>query len=64
MELLTEISKSLQSGDHNSVADLTIRAVDSGLAAAAILNDSLIAGMAVVGKRFGAHEIFLPQVLL
>jgi 5-methyltetrahydrofolate--homocysteine methyltransferase len=54
----------LQRGDHLEVAALTQRAVDDGLAAATILNDGLLAGMDVVGRRFGAHEIFLPEVLL
>jgi 5-methyltetrahydrofolate--homocysteine methyltransferase len=58
------ISEALQRGDHLEVAALTQRAVDDGLAAATILNDGLLAGMDVVGRRFGAHEIFLPEVLL
>jgi 5-methyltetrahydrofolate--homocysteine methyltransferase len=62
--LLNEISDRLQAGDDGAVAELTVRAVAEGTAAADILDDGLIAGMTVVGRRFGAHEIFLPQVLL
>ena len=64
MELLREISESLQGGDHATVAELTGRAVTDGIPAAEILDEGLIAGMNVVGRKFGAHEIFLPQVLL
>ena len=64
MELLREISESLQGGDHTRVAELTSRAVADGIPAPEILDEALIAGMNVVGRKFGAHEIFLPQVLL
>jgi methanogenic corrinoid protein MtbC1 len=64
MELLQQISESLQRGDHEQVAELTRQAVDAGLSAAQILNDGLLAGMDVVGQRFGAHEIFLPELLI
>ena len=64
MEVLREIDESLQRGENEKVAELTQRAIDDGHGAAEILNDGLLAGMAVVGRKFGAHEIFLPEVLL
>ena len=64
MEILQRIGDALQKGDHEQVADFTQEAIDSGLEATQILNDGLMAGMDVVGKRFGAHEIFLPELLL
>ena len=64
MEILQQISESLQKGEHEQVAELTQQAIDAKLPAAQILNDGLMAGMEVVGKRFGAHEIFLPELLL
>jgi 5-methyltetrahydrofolate--homocysteine methyltransferase len=64
VDLLQQISDSLQCGEHTEVAELTDRAVASGLSAAQILDGGLLAGMDVVGRRFGAHEIFLPEVLL
>jgi 5-methyltetrahydrofolate--homocysteine methyltransferase len=64
MEILQQISEALQKGDHEQVADLTQQAIDAGLEAAQILNDGLMAGMNVVGQRFGAHEIFLPELLI
>jgi len=64
MSVLTEISENLQKGDDKKVAELTQQAIDEGLGAAQILNDGLLAGMDVVGQRFGANEIFLPEVLL
>jgi 5-methyltetrahydrofolate--homocysteine methyltransferase len=64
MDVLREIDESLQRGEDSKVAELTQRAIDDGLTASEILNDGLLAGMAVVGTKFGAHEIFLPEVLL
>ena len=64
MELLQQISESLQRGEHEQVAELTRQAIDAELPAAQILNDGLLAGMDVVGQRFGAHEIFLPELLI
>jgi len=64
MEILQQIGESLQQGEHEQVAELTRQAIDAGLPATQILNDGLMAGMDVVGQRFGAHEIFLPELLL
>jgi 5-methyltetrahydrofolate--homocysteine methyltransferase len=64
MEILKDVSESLERGDHERVAELVRRAMEDGVSVAAILNDGLIAGMNVVGEEFRAHEIFLPDVLL
>jgi 5-methyltetrahydrofolate--homocysteine methyltransferase len=64
VEILSRIKDALQNGDHTGVADLCRRAIDSGAGAAEIIDRGLLAGMDVIGRRFGAHEIFLPQVLL
>ncbi|HSL19265.1 MAG TPA: corrinoid protein [Methylomirabilota bacterium] len=64
MELLNEIGTALENGDHGRVAELVRRAVDDGVPASEIIERGLLAGMDVVGRRFGAHEIFLPDVLL
>ncbi|MFH0981650.1 MAG: corrinoid protein [Planctomycetota bacterium] len=64
MDMLAQISELLQSGDEEQVAQLTRQAIAQGIPPKQILNTGLIAGMAVVGDRFKAHEIFLPEVLL
>ena len=64
MDILQELSKSLQKGNFKEAADLTQKAIDEQLDPKAILDDGLIAGMAVIGDKFKAHEIFLPDVLL
>jgi len=64
LEILKHISESLERGEDKKVAELTVQAIEAKLAAKQILDDGLITGMTVVGKKFKAHEIFLPDVLL
>ncbi len=64
MNIFEELSKSLQSGDTEAVARLTQQAIDEKMEPKDILDNGLIAGMAVVGERFKLHKIFLPDVLL
>ena len=64
MELLEDLARSLERGDSAAVAKHTQDAIDEGLSAQVILDQGLLAGMAVVGRRFKVHEIFLPDVLL
>ncbi|HVP13179.1 MAG TPA: corrinoid protein [Phycisphaerae bacterium] len=64
MELLTQISESLQSGDDRKTAELTRQAIQRGLPPKQILDSGLIAAMNIVGQRFKCHEMFLPDVLM
>lgn len=64
MELLNQISASLQNGDDDSVFELTKQAIELDLPPKEILDNGLIAGMNIIGNKFGNHEIFLPEVLL
>jgi 5-methyltetrahydrofolate--homocysteine methyltransferase len=64
MGILSEIAAELEAGEDEKVRALTESALAQSVEAPTILNEGLIAGMEVVGKRFGAHEIFLPDVLL
>jgi len=64
MDLLNEISEALQKGDDAKVGELTQKAIDEGMEPKDILDNGLIAGMDVIGRRFRNHEIFLPEVLL
>ncbi len=64
MEILKRIASELELGEEEKVAELTRAAIQEGLPAREILDEGLIAGMNVVGAKFRAHEIFLPEVLL
>lgn len=64
MEILSQIAAALENGDRETVSASVLRALDVPVEATTILNDGLLAGMDVVGRKFRAHEIFLPDVLL
>jgi 5-methyltetrahydrofolate--homocysteine methyltransferase len=51
-------------GDRDAVQALVSAALAAGADAVTILNEGLLAGMEVVGKRFGAKEMFISEVLL
>jgi 5-methyltetrahydrofolate--homocysteine methyltransferase len=64
MDTLKLLNKSLQKGDVEKVEDLTRQAIAENREAKVILDEGLIAAMTIVGEKFKAHEIFLPDVLL
>lgn len=51
-------------GDARECARLTQEGLDEGLSPQTLLNDGLMAGMAVIGERFKANEIYVPEVLI
>jgi len=62
-ELLGRMAESLIAGKIDEVVNLTKEALDGGAAPADILDQGLLAGMDVVGQRFKAEEMFIPEVL-
>ncbi len=61
---LQAIADALIKGDRDTVANLTKAAIDEGLGPKEILEQGLIAGMSVVGVRFKANEVYVPEVLI
>ncbi len=64
MANLQAIADAVIKGDRNTVSAETEKALSSGVPAADVLNQGLVAGMEVVGKRFKANEIYVPEVLI
>ena len=62
--LMHETAYALIKGDQHEVDRLSKLALDSGFAANDILDDGLIAGMAIVGVKFRDNVIFVPEVLI
>ena len=58
------LKEAIMVGDDNVVEAQVNKALGEGSEAQDIMNNGLIAGMEVVGKRFKAGEMFLPEVLL
>mgnify|MGYP001203846550 CR=1 FL=1 len=51
-------------GDRDAVGKLVSAALEAGVEAPAILDQGLLPAMDVVGKRFGAKEMYISEVLL
>ena len=51
-------------GDAEEVTKLTEKALSENIDLNDIINNGLIAGMDVIGKRFKNNEIFIPEVML
>jgi 5-methyltetrahydrofolate--homocysteine methyltransferase len=62
--LMQEMSYAVITGDHQGVDRLTSGALEEGFSANTILDDGLVAGMAVVGVKFRDNIIFVPEVLV
>ena len=62
--IMHDIAYNLIVGKHNEVDRLTRQALDDGFHANTILDDGLIAGMAIVGIKFRDNIIFVPEVLV
>ena len=64
MSILNEISENLQKGKAKIVKELVQNALDEGIAPEAILNEGLLSGMNIVGEKFKANEVYVPEVLV
>ena len=62
--LMHETAYALITGDQHEVDRLTQQALGDGFSANDVLDDGLIAGMAVVGIKFRDNIIFVPEVLV
>ena len=61
---LEALAEALMKGNRDAVNEMTTQAVSDGTPAKDILEKGLIAGMNVIGKRFKANEIYVPEVLI
>jgi corrinoid protein of di/trimethylamine methyltransferase len=63
-DILSEISENLQIGKAKVVVELVGRALDEGIPPQKILDEGLLAGMGIIGTKFKANEVFVPEVLV
>jgi len=59
-----ELAEAVIAGDVDRAEKLTKRAVDAGADPVEIITDGLTKGMGVVGARFKAGDMFVPEVLI
>jgi len=62
-EVYGKMSEALIAGNIEEEKKLTQQALDAGNSAGDILNKGLLPGMDIVGQRFKAAEMFIPEVL-
>ena len=61
---LKALAEALIKGDRNTVVKLTQQALTENVPPQDILYKGLVAGMDVIGKRFKANEVYVPEVLI
>jgi 5-methyltetrahydrofolate--homocysteine methyltransferase len=59
-----DLADSIIKGDNIKSREIAKELVDEGASAVEILNDGLVPGMDVVGKKFKANEMYIPEVLI
>jgi len=64
MTTTEQISQTVQNGQADEVVRLIEMALNEGIEIQTILNQGLIQGMAIIGKKFKEGEIFIPEVLI
>ena len=61
---LNAISEALQKGKANDVKQMVQAAVDEGVTARQVLEEGMMAGMDIIGRKFKNNEIYVPEVLI
>ncbi|TQD28403.1 methyltransferase cognate corrinoid protein [Methanolobus vulcani] len=63
-ELLDKLRDTIVNQDINGCATATQEAVDAGISAVDAIEGGLSVGMKIVGDKFEAAEIYLPQIMM
>ena len=59
-----ELADAIIKGDNVASKELAEKLVAEGVAATDVLNEGLVPGMNVVGAKFKANEMYIPEVLI
>jgi len=62
--MFEELQESIISGDEQKATTLTREFLEKGTEPKKVLREGLVAGMDVVGQKFKAYEMWLPEVIL
>jgi 5-methyltetrahydrofolate--homocysteine methyltransferase len=63
-ESVQKIKESIIEGRHKEIESLVREICKTGIALDTVIQEGLIAAMDVVGRKFGAGEIFVPEMLV
>jgi len=61
---LKALADAVIKGNQTESVRLTREALEKGMAPKKVLDEGLIAGMSVIGVRFKANEVYVPEVLI
>ena len=61
---LNGVSEALQRGKADKVSKLVKQALNEGVTPKNILEEGLIHGMSIIGKKFKKNEVYVPEVLI
>jgi methanogenic corrinoid protein MtbC1 len=64
MSKIQEVANAVELGKVKLIEGLVQEAIDAGEDPNAILNDGMIGAMSIVGAKFQANEIFVPEMLV
>jgi corrinoid protein of di/trimethylamine methyltransferase len=64
MSIFEEMSSFLQQGRAPKVKELVSQALENGEDPKRILEEGLLAGMAIIGAKFKNNEVYVPEVLI
>lgn len=64
MSIYDDISSAVQRGKKKEVKPLVQQALDEGCDPVAILNEGLVPAMSIIGDKFSAGEVFVPEMLV
>ena len=64
MTILEDISSAVQRGKKKEVKPLVQQALDEGMEPTVILNEGLVPAMDIIGEKFSAGEVFVPELWL
>ena len=64
MPKITEIADAVASGKFKQIEALVQEALDEGLDPNKILNEGMIDAMGVIGAKFQANELFVPELMV
>jgi 5-methyltetrahydrofolate--homocysteine methyltransferase len=59
-----KLAEGVMIGDVEKVTELTQKAVDEGIEPMEIIDQGLMSGMSVVGERFKAGDMYVPEVIM
>lgn len=62
-EVLEKLSNAILTYKRNDAIVAANEALEIGVNPIDAINDGLVKGMSIIGEKYGAHEIYLPQVL-